>query len=78
MLDNVCLEECENCSIFGGKNLIIDFGVKDIVVDADDVILVMDKGRDNGHTIKLHKIMKAIGDGLIGSFGKVCYNRKFE
>lgn len=44
---NVYLEECENCSIFGGKNLIIGLGVKDVVVvDAGDVILVMDKGRD--------------------------------
>jgi mannose-1-phosphate guanylyltransferase len=47
MSENVCLEECENCSVFGGKNLIIGFGVKDLViVDAGDVILVMDKGRD--------------------------------
>lgn len=44
---NVYLEECENCSMFGGKNLIIGLGVKDlVVVDAGDVILVMDKGRD--------------------------------
>ncbi|MGG7178853.1 mannose-1-phosphate guanylyltransferase [Clostridium paraputrificum] len=44
---NVYLEECENCSIFGGKNLIIGLGVKDlVVVDAGDVILVMDRGRD--------------------------------
>ncbi|MGL4772374.1 MAG: mannose-1-phosphate guanylyltransferase [Clostridium sp.] len=44
---NVYLEECENCSMFGGKNLIIGLGVKDIVlVDAGDVILVMDKNRD--------------------------------
>lgn len=45
--ENVYLEECENCSIFGGKNLIIGLGVKDVVVvDAGDVILVMDKNRD--------------------------------
>lgn len=45
--DNVFLEECENCSVFGKEKLIIGFGIKDIVlVDAGDVILVMDKGRD--------------------------------
>ncbi|MDT9330130.1 mannose-1-phosphate guanylyltransferase [Clostridium perfringens] len=45
--DNVFLEECENCSIFGKEKLIIGFGIKDLVlVDAGDVILVMDKGRD--------------------------------
>ena len=44
---NVYLEECENCSIFGEKNLIIGLGVKDlVVVDAGDVILVMDRARD--------------------------------
>ncbi|GFZ32670.1 mannose-1-phosphate guanylyltransferase [Clostridium zeae] len=44
---NVFLEECENCSIFGNKNLIIGFGIKDLViVDAGDVILVMDKDKD--------------------------------
>lgn len=44
---NVYVEDCENCSIFGEKNLIIGFGVKDLViVDAGDVILVMDKNKD--------------------------------
>ncbi len=44
---NVYVQDCENCSIFGDKNLIIGFGVKDLViVDAGDVILVMDKNRD--------------------------------
>ena len=44
---NVYVQECENCSIFGDKNLIIGFGVKDLViVDAGDVILVMDKNKD--------------------------------
>lgn len=44
---NVYLQECENCSVFGDKNLIIGFGVKDlVVVDAGDVILVMDKNKD--------------------------------
>ncbi len=41
------LEGSENCSVFGKKNLIIGFGVKDLViVDAGDVILIMDKSKD--------------------------------
>lgn len=41
------LEESENCYIFGGDRLIIGFGIKDLViVDAGDVILVMDKNKD--------------------------------
>lgn len=44
---NVYVEDCENCSIFGDKNLIIGFGIKNLViVDAGDVILVMDKVKD--------------------------------
>ncbi|MBU5488117.1 mannose-1-phosphate guanylyltransferase [Clostridium sp. MSJ-8] len=44
---NVYLEGCENCSVFGKENLIIGLGIKDIViVDAGDVILVMDKDKD--------------------------------
>ena len=46
--NNVYIQDCENCSIFGGdEKLIIGFGVKDlVVVDAGDVILVMDKDKD--------------------------------
>lgn len=45
--EKVYLEECENCSVFGKENLIIGFGVKDlIIVDAGDVILVTDKDRE--------------------------------
>ena len=45
--NNVYLQDCTNCSIFGGKNLIIGLGVQDLViVDAGDVILVMDKNKD--------------------------------
>ena len=45
--NNVYLQECTNCSIFGEKNLIIGLGVQDLViVDAGDVILVMDKNKD--------------------------------
>lgn len=44
---NVYLEECENCSIFAAKNLVIGLGIKDlVVVDAGDVILVMDRNKD--------------------------------
>ncbi len=41
------LNSSENCAVFGQKNLIIGFGIKDLViVDAGDVILVMDKNKD--------------------------------
>lgn len=44
---NVFLESSENCTIFGDERLIIAFGVKDlIIIDSDDVLLVMDKNRD--------------------------------
>ena len=46
--DNVFLDQSENCYVFGSKeNLIIGFGIKDLViVNARDVILIMDKGKD--------------------------------
>ena len=54
---NVYIDECENCSIFGGKNLIIGFGIKDlVVVDAGDVILVMDKNKDQEIKHLLNKL----------------------
>lgn len=41
------LEDSENCTVFSGEKLIIGFGVKDlIIVEAGDVILVMDKNKD--------------------------------
>lgn len=41
------MEQSENCTIFGRDKLIIGFGVKDlIIVDAGDVLLIMDKNRD--------------------------------
>jgi mannose-1-phosphate guanylyltransferase len=44
---NTFMEQSENCSVFGEKRLIIGFGLKDLViVDAGDVILVMDKNRE--------------------------------
>ena len=37
----------EICAVFGEKNLSIGFGVKDlIVVDGGDVILIMDKNKE--------------------------------
>ena len=47
VLGNTFMEESENCSVFGKERLIIGFGIKDlIIVDAGDVILVMDKNKD--------------------------------
>lgn len=41
------MKQSEGCSVFGGKRLIIGFGLKDIfIVDAGDVLLVMDKNKD--------------------------------
>ncbi|WP_435382505.1 hypothetical protein [Clostridium omnivorum] len=41
------MEQSENCTIFERDKLIIGFGVKDlIIVDAGDVLLIMDKNRD--------------------------------
>ena len=54
---NVYIDECENCSIFGNKNLIIGFGINDlVVVDAGDVILVMDKNKDQEIKHLLNKL----------------------
>lgn len=56
---NVYLEECENCCVFGKKSLVIGFGVKDLViVDAGDVLLVMDKNRDQEIKHLLNSINK--------------------
>lgn len=47
VLGNAFMEESQNCSVFGKDRLIIGFGIKDlIIVDAGDVILVMDKNKD--------------------------------
>ena len=44
---NILSEDSENCLIFGNDNLVITFGVKDlIVVNTDDVTLIMDKKRE--------------------------------
>lgn len=47
VLGSAYLEASENCTVFGKKNLVIGFGIKDLViVDAGDVILIMDKAKD--------------------------------
>ena len=47
VLGNTFMEDSQNCSVFGKDRLIIGFGIKDlIIVDAGDVILVMDKNKD--------------------------------
>lgn len=57
--NKVYLEECENCSVFGRENLIIGLGIKDLViVDAGDVILIMDSGRDQEIKHLLNDISK--------------------
>lgn len=45
---NTFMEESECCSVFGeGGRLIIGFGIKDlIIVDTGDVLLIMDKNKD--------------------------------
>ncbi|MDO4534930.1 MAG: mannose-1-phosphate guanylyltransferase [Clostridium perfringens] len=45
--EKVFLEECDNCSIFGKEKLIVGFGINDLViVDTGEVILVMDKNKE--------------------------------
>ena len=45
--DNVYLDQSENCAIFGKEKLIIGLGIKDLViVDGGDVLLIMDKSKD--------------------------------
>lgn len=57
--EKVYLEECKNCSVFGNGNLVIGLGLKDLViVDAGDVILVMDKDKDQDIKQLLNKIDK--------------------
>ncbi|MCD3365847.1 mannose-1-phosphate guanylyltransferase [Clostridium botulinum] len=61
------LEQSENCFIYGKEKLIIGFGIKDlIVVDAGDVLLVMDKNRDQEikHLVNLLKEQHKYNDYL--------------
>jgi mannose-1-phosphate guanylyltransferase len=58
------LEDSENCTVFSGEKLIIGFGVKDlIIVEAGDVILVMDKNKDQEIKHLVNKIKDADGLG---------------
>ncbi|MDP4143493.1 MAG: mannose-6-phosphate isomerase [Bacillota bacterium] len=44
---NAFMEQSENCCVISKDKLIIGFGIKDlIIVDSGDVILIMDKNRD--------------------------------
>ena len=55
--DKVYLDESENCCVFGNKRLVIGFGLKDLViVDTGDVLLVMDKNKDQEIKHLLSKI----------------------
>lgn len=57
----VFMEECEDCAVFGGKKLVIGFGLSNLViVDTGDVILVMDKNKDQEikHLVNQLKDMK--------------------
>jgi mannose-1-phosphate guanylyltransferase len=41
------LEQSENCYVFGKDKLLIGFGIKDlIIVDSGDILLIMDKNKD--------------------------------
>ncbi|ADL51048.1 mannose-1-phosphate guanylyltransferase [Clostridium cellulovorans] len=56
---NTFLYSCENCSVFGEKKLIIGFGISDLViVDSGDVILIMDKNKDQ----EIKQLVKGIKD----------------
>ncbi|WP_186428711.1 mannose-1-phosphate guanylyltransferase [Clostridium sp. BSD9I1] len=44
---NIYMDQSQDCIVLGGEKLVIGFGVKDlIIVDAGDVLLVMDKNKD--------------------------------
>lgn len=47
VMGNAFMEESENCTVMCGKRLVIGFGIKDLVIiDTGDVILIMDKNKD--------------------------------
>jgi mannose-1-phosphate guanylyltransferase len=54
------MEQSENCYVFGQNKLIIGFGLKDLViVDAGDVILVMDKNKEQEVKHLVNEIKKS-------------------
>ncbi|MGE5626783.1 MAG: mannose-1-phosphate guanylyltransferase [Solirubrobacterales bacterium] len=63
---NTMLEQCKSCRVFAKDKLIIGFGVQDLViVDSGDVLLVMDKNRDQ--EIK-HLVNKLRDSGNLKNF----------
>lgn len=47
VIGNIFMEQSEDCLVFGKDKLIIGFGIKDLViVDAGDVLLIMDRNKD--------------------------------
>lgn len=54
---NAYLEDSKDCCVFGGKKLILGFGLSNlVVVDTDDVILIMDKDKDQEIKMLLEKL----------------------
>lgn len=66
LVGTAMLEQCESCRVFARDKLVIAFGVKDLViVDSEDVILVMDKNKDQ--EIK-HLVNKLRDNGKMKNF----------
>ncbi|MCM0649677.1 mannose-1-phosphate guanylyltransferase [Clostridium swellfunianum] len=64
---NAFMEQSENCYVFGKDKLIIGFGIKDLViVDAGDVLLVMDKNKEQEvkHLVNEIKKINELGEYL--------------
>jgi mannose-1-phosphate guanylyltransferase len=59
---SIFLEESENCTVVAGEKMIIGFGIEDLViVESDDVILVMNKAKDQEIKHLVDKIKKESG-----------------
>jgi mannose-1-phosphate guanylyltransferase len=57
VIGNAYLEQSQGCCVFGNKKLILGFGLSNLViVDTDDVILVMDKNKDQEIKMLLEKM----------------------
>lgn len=62
-IGNAFMKDSENCCVFADNNLVIGFGVKDlIIVNTGDVVLVMDKSKDQElkHLVGEMKNMKSM------------------
>jgi mannose-1-phosphate guanylyltransferase len=56
---NVFIEQSENCAVFAKDKFVIGFGLKDLVIVEDgDVILIMDKSRDQEIKHLVNKLKK--------------------